>query len=549
MAHGGDGTDTTAEPPKLREIALEELAKHSSNRSAWIALHGAVYDVSDFLAEHPGGRSILLSACGQESTTLFEQFHGPAVLQTWGAQLQIGVVVASGSAAASRGNNDNGDNDTAPATAGAAYQNSGVPDNFLAAMDSGALKGRTSRNLAATRKAPQHVFEVNNPGSGSSLNFTMQEGELLGLKNLLEMETACYSRLPLRLRQTVENGSEDDETTLSNRQAWARYQLVPRVLTCVGAVDTTATVLGHSLSLPVLAGPASFHDRMHPDGEVAVARAAHAMSTGAVIQGRAARPLPEVISAAEGAPCFFQLYTSMSPEGPYMDRAYVKTVLDHAASLGFQGVFLTVDTPNTGNREKTFGDPAWVQELASTAGGFPVDRSGITEIAGPMGPFCTTMDWDDIRYIASITDMPLVLKGISSAEDAAIAASMSPDIVAGIVVSNHGGRNLDGGIATADALRRCAAAVHATVGSRLEIYVDGGIRRGKDILRALALGADAVLIGRPVHWGLSLGGADGVEHALSILQQELAISMQLLGCKTLGQVSPAHVWRSDAASL
>jgi isopentenyl diphosphate isomerase/L-lactate dehydrogenase-like FMN-dependent dehydrogenase len=157
----------------------------------------------------------------------------------------------------------------------------------------------------------------------------------------------------------IEHGSEDDETVANNASAWSRYALVPRVLRDVNGVDTSTMVLGHRVALPVLAGPASFHDRVHPEGEIAVARGVSQVGGGAIIQGRASQPLPLIIDAAAGAPCFFQLYTAMDADGSTMDRTYVRKVLEHAASLGFLGVFVTVDTPNTGNREKTFGSPQW----------------------------------------------------------------------------------------------------------------------------------------------------------------------------------------------
>ena len=218
-------------------------------------------------------------------------------------------------------------------------------------------------------------------------------------------------------------------------------------------------------------------------------------------------------------------------------------------------------------------------ELAANAG-FPPDRSGITEVAGAGGPFCTTMSWDDIEWMSGVSDLPIVLKGVSSPLDAQLAAEMSVrGAVAGIVISNHGGRNLDGAIGTADALPRCAAVSWRTTaiaffscchlkpradssdsaiarqaaakveGSTLQIFIDGGVRRGKDIVRALALGADAVMIGRPVHWALTVGGSDGVAHALSILKDELGMALQLCGCKSPADVVPDHVWRVDGARL
>jgi 4-hydroxymandelate oxidase len=228
-----------------------------------------------------------------------------------------------------------------------------------------------------------------------------------------------------------------------------------------------------------------------------------------------------------------------------MDREYSAAVVGHAEALGFRAIFVTVDTPNTGNREQTFGDPHFVQTLARQRG-FPPDRSGLVDVAGPMGPFCSALTWADVEWLATVTSLPLVLKGISSPADAAMAAAAP--YIAGIVVSNHGGRNLDGAIGTADALYRCGRAVREIMArnpeARCEVLVDGGVRRGIDLIRAAALGATVGLVGRPVHWGLTLGGQAGVEKMLEMLRDELAISLQLCGCRGLDEVTIDHVWNS-----
>jgi predicted heme/steroid binding protein len=403
----------------------------ASSDAPWVALFGTVFDVSSFLSLHPGGRKILADACGSDATSAFMAVHSAETLEKLADQLvSVGELEhSSEETLPERGSEGASMKASGPALA--ATVESGVtalevhlhlPD-AIASMTTeqlSALTGslaHTATRASLPESAAQHEIAegatsaVARPplddkpdgapnlhaallAGSSSTNassdggrawqgvpqrgdpaasppedrtFVLPTDQLHALKNLREIEEAAYSRLPYTSRAMIEHGSEDDETVSNNTGAWSRYALVPRVLRDVNGVDTSAMVLGHRVALPVLAGPASFHDRVHPSGEIAVARGVSQVGGGAVIQGRASQPLPLIIEAAAGAPCFFQLYTAMDVDGATMDRTYVRKVLEHAASLGFLGVFVTVDTPNTGNREKTFGSPQWSVSRRTTS--------------------------------------------------------------------------------------------------------------------------------------------------------------------------------------
>ena len=324
-------------------------------------------------------------------------------------------------------------------------------------------------------------------------------------------------------------GGADDELTLrDNVEAFSRWQLLPRVLVDVSEVTTATTVLGREVSMPVLVAPMAFQRLAHADGEVATARAA--AGTGTVMcQSTLSSVTPgELAAAAPGARLWFQLYWSR-------DRGFTAELLASVVEAGFEAVAFTVDVPAVGRRER---DLRAAFELPHDLGlpNLPGSlarqdfHAALSEIAD------TTLTWRDLDWLRDTCPLPIVLKGILSAEDALLAAEHG---VAGVIVSNHGGRQLDGVAASLDALPEVVEAV----GERIEVLVDGGVRRGTDVAKALALGARAVLVGRPVIWGLAVGGESGAREVLELLRRELALGLTLLGCRAPGEVTRAHVKR------
>jgi isopentenyl diphosphate isomerase/L-lactate dehydrogenase-like FMN-dependent dehydrogenase len=320
-------------------------------------------------------------------------------------------------------------------------------------------------------------------------------------------------------------GAGDESTLRANREAFHRWTFRPRVLVDVGTVATETTVLGATVSSPVLVAPVAFHGLYHPDAEIATARAAAAEGTVMCVSTMTAHTHREIADAAPGLNQWAQLYV-LSDDGA--TRAH----LDEAVAAGCTAVMLTVDTPLLGNRERDlrvgFSIPPELPLPYVEVGNLPHSPSS------HMGLFSPSVTWRDLEWIADQTKLPVLLKGILTREDAVLAVEHG---AAGIVVSNHGGRQLDGVPATLDALEEVVDAV----AGRVEVLFDGGVRRGGDAVKALALGARAVLVGRPAIWGLAADGEAGVRHVLSLLRDEIALTLGLLGCTRPDQVGRTHV--------
>jgi 4-hydroxymandelate oxidase len=351
--------------------------------------------------------------------------------------------------------------------------------------------------------------------------------------NLLELETLAQQQMSPMVFDYYAGGAEDEITLRENRAAFGRIALRPRMLVDVNVIDTSTTVLGQQVSSPILVAPMAMHRLGHLDGELATARGAGAADTLMVVSTLATVSLEE-IAAVASAPLWFQLYV-------YKDREITRALVQRARAAGYKALCLTVDAPHAGRRERDvrnhFALPPELQ-LANFSGPemrmMPKEEGGSGLSAYIARMMDLTLTWKDVAWLKSLAEMPLLVKGILTAEDARLAVEHGAD---GIVVSNHGGRQLDTAIATLEALPEV---VEAAAG-RAEVYLDGGIRRGTDVVKALALGARAVLIGRPVLWGLALAGADGVQRVLEMLRHELRETMLLAGCPTIASMSKALV--------
>ncbi len=328
-------------------------------------------------------------------------------------------------------------------------------------------------------------------------------------------------------------GAGDERTLRENVAAFARWRLRPRMLVDVGEVSASTTVLGEEVSMPVLVAPTAFQRLAHPDGEPGMARAAAAAGTLFCLSTIATSRPSEIAAAAPDAPRWFQLYL-------FRDRAVTSALAEEAIEHGFNAIVLTVDAPRAGRRERDlrtgFAVPpeVGVPSLDAAIGGDkPIT---IQDVFAQVDP---TLTWEDLERLCDELDVPVLIKGVMTAEDASLAVEHG---AAGIVVSNHGGRQLDCAGASLDALPEVVEAVE----DRVEVFMDGGVRRGTDVLVALALGARAVLIGRPPLWGLAVAGEQGARAVLEILRDEVELGLCLLGCPTPREISRAHVSRAPA---
>ena len=295
-----------------------------------------------------------------------------------------------------------------------------------------------------------------------------------------------------------------------NLAAFRRWVLRPRMLVDVSEVTTATSVLGTEVSFPVLVAPMAFQGLAHPDGERATARGAAAARTIMCLSTLSTVGLEETAAAAPDGVRWFQLYW-----GP--DRAQVQDLVARADAARYRAIVLTIDFTEYGRRER---------EL----------RSGFEAPASLTDAHDSSLTWRDLEWLRSITSLPILVKGVLTAEDAERACEAG---VEGIVVSNHGGRQLDGVAASVDALPEVVEAV----GGRAVVLIDGGIRRGTDVVKALALGAHAVLAGRAALYGLAVAGAEGVERVLTLLREEVELALALCGCASPADVTRAHVGR------
>jgi 4-hydroxymandelate oxidase len=319
-------------------------------------------------------------------------------------------------------------------------------------------------------------------------------------------------------------GGADDEITLDdNIAAWQRLRLRPRMLRDVTAIDTGVEVLGARIAAPLMVAPTGRHKLFHPDGERATARGAAAANVPYVMATTSTVTIEDVAAERRAAPQWFQLYL------PH-DRSVTEGLVDRVAAAGFGAVVLTVDQPVYGASPRAARAPLdpGPDIRAVNLPGQPAAAHGYG--AAHSGSVTFPATFDDLAWLVRRSALPVLVKGILRADDAERCVELGAH---GVIVSNHGGRHLDAAIATADALSDIAAAV----GGKAEVYVDGGIRRGTDIVKALALGARAVLIGRPAVWGLALAGADGVRDVFDHLRGELVRTMALCGVAKVEEIT------------
>lgn len=352
---------------------------------------------------------------------------------------------------------------------------------------------------------------------------------MLDILNLDSLEIEARERLEPMLYDYIAGGAADEWTLAENRAVWSRIQLLPRMLRGVAARSLETTVLGTPISFPVLVPPMAFHGFCHDEAEAATARGTAAEGT-IFCASTVSNCSMEAIAASCDGPRWFQLYV-------YRDREITRGLVDRAAAAGYSALCLTVDLPLAGQRERDRRNMLRMPPHL-VLGNFPVSHAEAHHQGSGTGSALAHyvnaqwdpgLTWDDVEWLRSISPMPVVVKGILAPDDAVLAIEHGASAV---IVSNHGGRQLD----TVPAAITMLPAVVERLNGRGEVLIDGGVRRGTDVLKALALGARAVLVGRPVLWGLTLDGAEGVRAVLRHLRGELDLAMALAGCATIADV-------------
>ena len=352
----------------------------------------------------------------------------------------------------------------------------------------------------------------------------MEAGALL---NVADYARSARGKLAKDCCDYYEGGALDEITLRENTAGWERLKLYYRVLASVGPRELATTVLGQPISMPIVVAPTAFHKLGCEEGEVATAKAAKAAATLFVLSSLSNTPM-ELVFAQAASPRWFQLYV-------YQDRSITHDLVQRAEAAGAEAIVLTVDAPGLGTRERdarnrfTLPDGLSVANLAPLGKGSMPDVQGSGLAAYVRANFKQDLGFDDLEWLCSSTRLPVVVKGVCRGDDA---RRCSEHGAKAVVVSNHGGRQLDTAPPTCEVLPHVVEAA----GDLCEIYVDGGIRRGSDVLKAIALGARAVLVGRPVLWGLTVGGQEGVTNVLEILRRELDEAMLLCGCTKLSDI-------------
>ncbi len=354
-----------------------------------------------------------------------------------------------------------------------------------------------------------------------------KQSDLEELIDIKEVEALALSNLPPDVYNFFSGGAGEEDTLQHNVSSFNEIKILPRVLCNVETRSLSTNILGHEIAFPLLVAPMAFQKLAHPEGEVAVAKASHRANILMTLSTLSTSSFQKIKSVNQ-APLWFQIYI-------YKDREVTKNLIQLAEKYGFNGIVLTVDAPLYGKRKREVKTPlqlpaSFILENLEDAG---LDLKSIDPSNLP--PYLSSMldpsiTWKDIEWIRSISSLPIILKGIMNPKDVEIANEYNIDA---LIISNHGGRQFDTALSAIEAL----LAISEANAGKTELILDGGIRKGADILKAIALGAKAVMVGRPILWGLAVGGEEGVTKVLSILKSELDVSMVLCGCNSVEEIN------------
>ncbi|CAI6342399.1 unnamed protein product [Periconia digitata] len=480
-------------------LSLEDVKTHNSPDSCWVVISNQVWNVTDFLPSHPGGAEAILKYAGRDATQIYNELHAPGMLEEALAHDKfIGDILPS--------------SDVPPK---ATIEEASAAENSLQPQIQTPIKAE------AVQTPSQSLLPYEKP-------------HLHSLISAADFQEVARHTLTPKAWAFYSSAATDLVTYGMNKSIIRRIMFRPRVLRDVKTVSIKRKVLGCESSTPFFISPAAMARMAHPDGELALARGAGDEGIVHCISSNASYPLSSIVKAGNADQTFWlQLYVNS-------DRGKTEELLRKAAALGIKGIFVTVDAPVPGKREAD--ERIAAENVASAISGAVAsnDKKG-----GGMGRLMAayvekSLIWEDISWIKKVSGLPVVLKGVQSAADAMMAARFGAD---GIFLSNHGGRSLDGAqpsiLVLLELHRICP-----DVFDKLHIYIDGGFERGSDILKAIALGATAVGVGRPYLYSLTYG-KEGVEHLTQILKDELETSMRLCGITDISQAHPGLLNTSD----
>ncbi|KAL8657814.1 MAG: hypothetical protein Q9226_001543 [Calogaya cf. arnoldii] len=463
--------------PKSQQLDGQEVAKHNNDSDCWVIIHGKAYDVTEFKEEHPGGKQIILKWAGKDATETYDPIHPPDTLEKF--------------------------------------------------LDQSKHLGEVNMETVQQDEAEVDPDEVERQERIKRMPILEQ------CYNLMDFEAVARRVMKKTAWAYYSSGADDEITMRENHSAYHKIWFRPRVLVDVEKIDLSTTMLGSKVDIPFYVTATALGKLGNPEGEVILTRGAKKHNVVQMIPTLASCSFDEIVDAKQGdQPQWLQLYVNK-------DRAITKRIVQHAEKRGCRGLFITVDAPQLGRREKDmrskFSD---VGSNVQDTGGDNVDRSqgAARAISSFIDP---ALSWKDIPWFLSITKMPILLKGVQRVEDVIRAIEAG---VQGVVLSNHGGRQLDFARSGIEVLAEVMPVLRERGWeNRIEIYVDGGVRRATDIIKALCLGATGVGIGRPFLYAMSAYGLPGVDRAMQLLKDEMEMNMRLIGCSKVDQLNPTFV--------
>lgn len=476
----------------MRTITMQEVESHNTPDDCWVVINGKVYDLSDFQKQHPGGSDIITNNAGKDVSNLFNDVHPKDIVQRLlSPEACIGVV----------------DESTVD------------PAKHVVAGEQKAPSRGDRQSPAAAAPLEQQDGQWEKPPVEAMLNTF--DFENVAARTMTEEGWGYYS-----------SGADDEITLRENHTAFQRIWFKPRILVNVKNIDMNTSILGVPSSFPLYFSATALGKLAHDDGELAISRAAANNGVIYMLPTLSSYPLDEMLEVRQpGQVQFAQLYVNANRE---RTQEYVKRL----EAGGVKALFVTVDAPQLGRREKDMRNK--FTKTTDVQKGDDVNRSegvarAISEFIDP------SLSWDDISWLKSITQLPIMLKGVGCGLDTVLAYKAG---CAGVVLSNHGGRQLDTARSGIEILPEAVEALNkhdSNWRSSFQVFVDGGIRRGSDIFKALALGATAVGIGRPVLYSLAAYGQPGVERMCSLFKEELTMVMRLMGTPTIADITEDHV--------
>lgn len=468
--------ESNDQQPKEQKLSGEEVAKHNSDKDCWVIIHGRAYDVTQFKDEHPGGKAIILKWAGKDATDTYDPIHPPDTL-----------------------------------------------DKFL----------DRSKHLGEGNMDTVEQEKEFDPDEEERQKRIQRMPILEQCYNLMDFEAVARRVMKKTAWAYYSSGADDEITMRENHSAFHKIWFRPRILHDVETIDLSTTMLGTKVDIPFYVTATALGKLGNPEGEVILTRGAKKHNVIQMIPTLASCSFDEIVDAKQGDQTqWLQLYVNK-------DRAITERIIKHAERRGCRGLFITVDAPQLGRREKDmrskFSD---VGSNVQNTGGDNVDRSqgAARAISSFIDP---SLSWKDVPWFLSVTKMPIILKGVQRVEDVIRAIEVG---VQGVVLSNHGGRQLDFARSGVEVLAEVMPVLRErNWQDRIEIYIDGGIRRSTDIIKALSLGARGVGIGRPFLYAMSAYGLPGVDRAMQLLKDEMEMNMRLIGCSKVDQLNPTLI--------